>query len=145
MVVTYMNTVGINAYVGLRRADTSHTVTTSSDSDAINWFAAPNNCQMYTHVPVITSRNVAAMLISVPTWMLRKSGLRSPSPSASVTRIILNTSCTTVMTITTNAAKPMAVPYSTGMPKTFRKLPTPWANMVVGAAGCAATDTASSE
>ena len=58
----------------------------------------------------MTSKNVAAMLISVPKWMLRKIGLRSPKPSASVTRMMRNTSCTTVMTMTTNAVKPMAVP-----------------------------------
>src|SRR5919204_2125541 len=110
MVVMYMNSVGIAAYVGLRRLAASHTVTTSRLSDAINWFEAPNNCQMYTHVPVITRRNVAAMLISVPKWMLRKIGLRSPRPSASVTRMTRKTSWTTVMTITTNAANPMAVP-----------------------------------
>jgi hypothetical protein len=61
-------------------------------------------------VPEITSRNAASMLISVPTCMLRKIGQRSPSPSARVTRITRKSSCTTVITITTKAVKPMAVP-----------------------------------
>src|ERR1051325_8392771 len=71
IVVMYMNSVGIAAYIGFLRLAASHTVTTSSDNDAINWFEAPNSCQMYTHLPVITSRNVAAMLISVPKCTLR--------------------------------------------------------------------------
>ena len=58
----------------------------------------------------MTSKNVAAMLISVPKWILRKIGLRSPRPSASVTRMTRNTNCTTVMTITTNAVKPISEP-----------------------------------
>jgi hypothetical protein len=46
MVVTYMNRQGSPAYSGLRRVDTSHTVTTSRLSEAISWLAAPKSCQM---------------------------------------------------------------------------------------------------
>ena len=45
IVVTYMNSIGRPANMGLRRVDASHTVTISSDSDAMSWFAAPKSCQ----------------------------------------------------------------------------------------------------
>src|ERR671936_368392 len=73
--------------------------------------------------------------MSVATCMLRMTGQRSPSPSASVTRIRRKTSWTTVITMMTKAAKASEVPYCAGIPKTLRKPPTPLANLAGAVAG----------
>ena len=91
------------------------------------------------------------MLMTVATCWFLKIGARPPSHSASVTRMILNSSCVTVITITTKAARAMAAPYTLEIPKTFRNPAMPLANRVMATAvdvvppAVTATETASSD
>src|SRR5574337_257721 len=131
MVVTYMNTMGMPAYAGLRLVWANHTVTISRLNAAMSWLDAPKSCHRYTQVPDRSNSVAAIIETTVATCWFLNPPHASPNHSPNVTRMRRKISWVTVSTMTTNAPNPSAVPYPTGSaPKvpTLSKRPTPLAN-----------------